>query len=997
MLGESKLLPPERLQQLAHAFAQAHEGQEGNARAIAQWLVQQKAVTRYQAMVLLAGRTGPFFYGDYKVVERIEQGRQRGGFRAVHVASKQPVLLRFLSGPAASDAAAWQTAQRHSHKLARIVSPYVQRHFEAVDLGKFKFFVFEDVRGSSLAEQLAGGKVAPAEACRLARLVAMGLDAFHAGGRAYGDLCAPNVSLENAGTQQPVNAKVIVSRVSLAAALDLAEQQPDGHLAELADYLAPELWTPGRAPDVLSDIYALGCLLYHMLAGTAPFAGGDLQEKSVRHKRDTAPPLETLGVSKPLAQVVAYLMAKNPAVRYSTAKLAAEQLAAHIEPEARGNKPPSPPATLAAYLRAIEREMADAVQATPPASATANEVPSDKTVATYVAANLGSEPVTAVHPTVALESGTLNVQLKVAKRQTRTAEEILRLRKKQQKRNWTIALSGLVLLAAAGGGFGVWWMNRPQPAAGSLAAGGPATKGDTEPVASGEQSAGASDPASGAATLVTAGASTTGKGSGGQVVADDGKMLWASPTAGEAVTFRLVPPEAQAFLIVRPAAMSASEEGTRVLAAFGPGFASQRQTWEQEAGFKLTEIEQLIVTLHNNGGKYPRMSFVVRTSEPFTTEQLLERWGKPTTVKENEASYFAGPKWAFYVPGAADERSFVMGDTRDIKEVAGAKGAMPPLFPQIERLRRASDAERHFSLLLFPQFLFNDDGQPLFAGEMERVRGSLEWLLGDHLQAVGFSGHFGDVCFLELRMLGSLDKEPYQLAEELGQRLERVPRQLEDYFVAINPPAYWKKLAFRFPSMMGEVKSQLRLGVENDQAIANVVLPAGAAHNLVLGGELLAATAPGATAVAASSPSAAPGPMTLAEALQLRTSFSFDSQSLEFAMRDLADEVKGNLKGAPFEFAIKIIGDDLKLEGITRNQTIRDFKQENQTIADILTALVRKANPVTTVTDPKETDQKLVWVIGPDPDSLENQVVLITTRSAAASKKYALAAPFVSR
>ena len=105
----------------------------------------------------------------------------------------------------------------------------------------------------------------------------------------------------------------------------------------------------------------------------------------------------------------------------------------------------------------------------------------------------------------------------------------------------------------------------------------------------------------------------------------------------------------------------------------------------------------------------------------------------------------------------------------------------------------------------------------------------------------------------------------------------------------------------------------------------------------------------------------------------------------------------GNLKGAPFEFAIKLLGDDLKLDGITRNQSVRDFKQENQTVADILTALVRKANPVTTVKDPSETDQKLIWVIGPDPDSPGKQVVLITTRNAATVKKYTLPPPFVTK
>ena len=108
-------------------------------------------------------------------------------------------------------------------------------------------------------------------------------------------------------------------------------------------------------------------------------------------------------------------------------------------------------------------------------------------------------------------------------------------------------------------------------------------------------------------------------------------------------------------------------------------------------------------------------------------------------------------------------------------------------------------------------------------------------------------------------------------------------------------------------------------------------------------------------------------------------------------MRDLAEDVRTNLlKGATVDFQIKIIGDDLKLDGITRNQSIRDFKQESKTVAEVLTALVRKANPVTTVKDPSEVDQKLLWVVGPHPDDAKKSIILITTRQMAEKKKYTL-------
>jgi hypothetical protein len=407
----------------------------------------------------------------------------------------------------------------------------------------------------------------------------------------------------------------------------------------------------------------------------------------------------------------------------------------------------------------------------------------------------------------------------------------------------------------------------------------------------------------------------------------------------------------------------------------------------------------LHITLHNNDAKFPRTSFVIKTKEPFTPEQQLAKWGNPSATKEKDETYYVGPAWAYYIPHSAeDKQTFAMGEARDIKEVAAVAGTPPVIFREIERLRRTTDAQRHFTLLLYPQFLFNDDGEPLFAAERAKVRQPLAWLLGDQLQAACVSVNLGDEFYYEMRMLASLDKEPLQLAHELKDRLDKIPAALEDYFVSLNPPAYWKKLAFRYPAMIRELHNQMRVGVENDQAIVNTVLPASAAHNLVLGAELLVSTAPGqGTSVSVAAAPAAGGPKTIADALQMKTSYSFDNQSLEFAMRDLADDVKGNLKSAPFEFAIKIIGDDLKIDGITRNQSIRDFKQENQTVADILTALVRKANPVTTVKDPSEKDQKLIWVIGPDPESPGKQIVLITTRAAATTKKYTLPAPFVAK
>lgn len=150
-------------------------------------------------------------------------------------------------------------------------------------------------------------------------------------------------------------------------------------------------------------------------------------------------------------------------------------------------------------------------------------------------------------------------------------------------------------------------------------------------------------------------------------------------------------------------------------------------------------------------------------------------------------------------------------------------------------------------------------------------------------------------------------------------------------------------------------------------------------------------------------PAAPTGPTTVEEVLNLKSSLTFDDISLEFALNQLASDAQVLAKGTPFgkggakQFEIRYMYEDFRLQGITRNSTLRDFRQEGKTIGEILTALMRKANPDTTVKSPDELDQKLVWVVAPSPDDPNKWIVLITAREVAKTKTYTLPAVFVPK
>jgi serine/threonine protein kinase len=102
----------------------------------------------------------------------------------------------------------------------------------------------------------------------------------------------------------------------------------DGALLGTPDYMAPEQARNAHAADIRSDLYSVGCVLYHALSGQAPFADRQMVRVMIRHATEKAAPLKKFNPAVPdgLQQVVDTLMAKDPAQRYSTPDQAAKAL-----------------------------------------------------------------------------------------------------------------------------------------------------------------------------------------------------------------------------------------------------------------------------------------------------------------------------------------------------------------------------------------------------------------------------------------------------------------------------------------------------------------------------------------------------------------------------------------------------------------------------------------------------------------------------------------------
>jgi serine/threonine-protein kinase len=192
------------------------------------------------------------------------------------------------------------------------------------DAGGLLWYAMPWVEGESLRDRLKQrGQLPLEEAVRLAREVADALDCAHRRGVVHRDIKPENILLSGGHAR--------VADFGVARALEVASE---GQLTETGlalgtpAYMSPEQASGGQV-DGRSDLYALGCVLYEMVAGEAPFTAPTAQALIARHLTETPRSLHLCRATVPpaLEHVVAKALAKSPADRFATAAEMGEALA----------------------------------------------------------------------------------------------------------------------------------------------------------------------------------------------------------------------------------------------------------------------------------------------------------------------------------------------------------------------------------------------------------------------------------------------------------------------------------------------------------------------------------------------------------------------------------------------------------------------------------------------------------------------------------------------
>ncbi|MDQ1375040.1 MAG: eukaryotic-like serine/threonine-protein kinase [Actinomycetota bacterium] len=256
-------------------------------------------------------------YNDrYEVLRPIA----RGGMAEVYLARDQlldrPVALKVLFPELATDPSFVERFRREAQAAANLSHPNIISVYDWGEEAGAYFIVMEYVDGQPLSNILRSeGPLLADRAAAIGASVAAALGFAHRNGVVHRDVKPGNILID-------AHDQVKIGDFGIARAASAKENLTQtGAVMGTATYFSPEQ-AQGLSVDPRSDVYALGVVLYEMVAGRPPFQGDNPVSVAYKHVREEPPPLREINASVPaaFASIVEMAMEKSPADRYASAE-----------------------------------------------------------------------------------------------------------------------------------------------------------------------------------------------------------------------------------------------------------------------------------------------------------------------------------------------------------------------------------------------------------------------------------------------------------------------------------------------------------------------------------------------------------------------------------------------------------------------------------------------------------------------------------------------------
>jgi serine/threonine protein kinase len=257
--------------------------------------------------------------GKYEVLAHVATGGMGAVYKAIDGDLNRLVALKVLAPRLVDNAAALERFRREARNAARLNHPNIVTLFEWGKADDSHYLAMEFVDGPDLGGYILNkGRLGVEESHAILVQAVQALDHAFRQGVVHRDIKPSNFIL---GRQE---GELVVKMTDLGLSRAVSDEDfrvtRDGSTVGTVDYLSPEQSRDSSMADIRSDIYSLGCTVYHMLAGHPPFDEGGLGERVYKHMHTEPPDLRRINPDVPpgLWAVIKRMLAKAPGGRYQT-------------------------------------------------------------------------------------------------------------------------------------------------------------------------------------------------------------------------------------------------------------------------------------------------------------------------------------------------------------------------------------------------------------------------------------------------------------------------------------------------------------------------------------------------------------------------------------------------------------------------------------------------------------------------------------------------------
>ena len=259
----------------------------------------------------------PSSIGDYEIVRHIGRGGMGNVYLAQHTRLDRTVAVKVLASHRLSDPRMHDRFEKEMRAIGSLAHPNIVTAHDARDVDGVALLVTEWIDGLDLKEIV--GRVGPlsvADASEIGVRMAAALSYISDQNLVHRDLKPSNVMINSEGEVKLLDLGLARLRSADAQQDATATGQPMG----TADYVAPEQINDAREVDIRADIYSLGCTLYKLLSGRAPFEGDHYQTAFAKLTAHVSEQPVSLGDAAPIippavSRLVDQMIAKSPSNR----------------------------------------------------------------------------------------------------------------------------------------------------------------------------------------------------------------------------------------------------------------------------------------------------------------------------------------------------------------------------------------------------------------------------------------------------------------------------------------------------------------------------------------------------------------------------------------------------------------------------------------------------------------------------------------------------------